>query len=683
MMRAKSKLVLFGALVCLLIWLYIDAAGNAKRKEGIARALARGSIGRLGKDDTEDLQKTINWLAAAAGVRGPVSLNRLNADNQLSVYTTTPDAESLTSCSKGNAVYDGQIDSVFVDVSFLSTYEIRSIFERTDTGPPKDFTEFRFSALPGYYQTYVRFMLLHEFGHRRLHSGRHGLFDGSGWRSLKLNPNEEVEADRFALEAMKTAYRMDLATGGKQVEAVRGDTSFAPKLDPGATTGNQVCADVTAMLGMLTIMSMLTSTPYAPFYEDRDHPNLVSRAKGIARACLDQKDLEPRFRDGLSTSETLYNRIGELTQSPLVELRSARQIEDVVFEKDSVLLSLFGGNSVVRVPLPQIRGAMLKKRPMSQAVDVSHLLNGPPVRSGPRFLWTASESGTFRAEVGALYKAGSHFWEPIRLDPHDYLSTHLVAEVHNPAAPSTLTYLETTDAAGIRSLASVCGSKVVASRTWAAVLADAAQHGAIADTADVTSVTDEGVLLTLLRRDANDQRSLVGLAFLEGRTLAWRYWSGVLRMPKQFTHPDHWNRVIACPNGATAQFLLIKTPERRPAEATWWAWRLSSRGEPVKVGQGPPLGTDVELSNRDPRDVDAPSLSDFACAPPDSVVLNFAQDSVYVLSPRDRDFRLLFPLGDDGTIIRWRLSSYGLAAVFAEDGYKAYLVSTSGTAVSR
>jgi hypothetical protein len=662
----------FGAFVCLLIWLHFDTAGNTRRKTAIARALERGSIGKLTKDDADDLQRTVNWLASAAGVRGPVALNKRNGDDQLSVYTTTPAAENLTSCSKGNAVYDGQIDSVFVDVSFLSTYEIRSIFERTDTGPPNDFQEFRLHDLPGYYQSYIWFILLHELGHRKLHSGRHALFDGSNWRSLKLNPSEEVEADRFALESMKEAYRVDLAAGGKQVEAVRGDTSFAKTLDSGASIGNQVCADLTTMLGMLTAMSMMTSTPFAPFYEDRDHPNLVSRSAGIARACLEQHDLQPRLRESLLTAEGIYWRIGRLTQSPLVELISSTQIDDVVFEKDSVLLSLFGGNSIVRVPLSRIESAMLKGRPISESLDLSELVKGPPIQSGSRFVWAASGNGTFKLEGGELYRAGSKFWEPVRLDVHDYLRTHHVNEVRRPPAPSRLIYIETTDTTGIKSLATVSGSRVVASRTWDDVLSDAVRHGALADTAQVASVSDEGVMLTLLRSES----SPVGIAVLDGSTLAWQRWSGVLRMPSHFTHLDQQNHVIACPND---EILLIETPKHRPAPATWRAWRLSSQSEPVKVGQGPALGTNVEQGHPDPRwALDVPSLSDFACESPDRILLNFAQDSIYVLRPRDHDLRLLFPIGDDGTLFRWRLSHDGRSAVFANDGYKTYLLPAPG-----
>jgi hypothetical protein len=647
--------------------MYFDTTGYRSRMKAITNALARGDIGSLNNEDSQDLKSTIDWLARAAGVPTPVELNKPPSKDHLSVYTTTPAVERLTGCSKGNVVFDSELNAIFVDINLLRTYELRSIFEATDSGPPPDFHEFRLRDLPGFYRAYIWFALLHELGHWKFHRGERRLFDSTQLADFRADDHEELEADQFALRSMVVAYATDMAAGGHRVLSVQEDITSALRLESGATTGSRVCADVGGMFSLLTYATMMTPTPFAPLYHDQTHPNLISRAIGLVRECLAQPDLSRAVASALSSVLGLHQRTWNLMRQPLMELISPFQIEEVAFENHSLLLSAFGRNSLIHVPMKEIAQRMRIKEPASMWIDNIAAAPGPPLNKGVKFVWSNSASGVMRVQGGQLYSAGASSWVPSpgKISSFPYSIIRLL----DPPQPSEFTFLLVAGDDGRPALIdTLSGEAVIASRTFQDILHEAASKGIFANRLEPSTTMPDGLYVTLEKYTDKDHVLVLGTAFLDGRTLKSLWWGGKPKMPGKGLINDG-SHLIAGPDSASREYILVQTLQANSSTA-WTIWRLSEDADPVQVKQGPQLRGGI-LSN----DVlgSVPTLVKISFLPPKSVLLNFAQDSIYSLRPDDGQMDFVFPFGDD-VLLRERVSNSGIVAIFVENGYKVYLL---------
>jgi hypothetical protein len=664
----RYRIVSTALLLALLCWMYFDTTGYRARKSGITAALSRGDIGSLNSEDSRELKATIDWLAQAAGVSAPIELNKPPSEDRLTVYTTTPAAERLTGCSKGNVVFDSEMNAIFVDIGLLRTYELRSIFEATDSGPPKNFQEFRLSDLPGFYRAYIWFALLHELGHWKFHRGERRLFDSTQLADFRANDREELEADRFALQSMVVAYGTDVAAGGHRVVTVQEDISSALSLEPGATMGSRVCGDVGAMFSLLTYVTMMTPAPFAPFYHDQTHPNLISRAIGIVRQCLAQPDLSPIVGRSLSSVLSLDQRTSTLMRQPLVELISPFQIEDVAFENHSLLLSAFGRNALIHVPMKEIEQRIQTTEPTSMRVNGISAAAGQPLNRGSKFVWSSAVSGVMRFQGGQLYSAGTSSWVPLPGTISSF--AHHIYRLLDPPQPSEFSFLLLAgDDGRLSYFHTISGASVIASRTSQDILDEAVSRGIPANRLEPSTTMSDGLFVTLEKYTDKDHVLLLGTTFLDGRTLKSLRWSGKPKMTGN-GYVDYGSHLIAGPDADFRGYTLVQTLQ--PGSSTAWTiWRLSEDTNPFQVKIGPPLRRGGILSNESIGSV--PTLANFSFLPPKSVLLNFAQDSVYSLRPDDGRMEFVFPFGDD-VLLRQRISNTGVVAIFVENGYKVYLL---------
>jgi hypothetical protein len=187
--------------IVLLAWLASQGSTAQRRRAAIDQALRQGQIGQLSQDQTAWLSGTIAWMASAAGVGEPIVLNAPFHKGRLQVYTTTPTVLALTHCGRGNAVYDAQLDVIFLDRDLFDSRDFRTYLSTTAYGNLVSLNDLPFV------QTYVRFLILHELGHRTLHRKAAASFD-SGGSAAEIR---EREADAFALEHLQTAYSMPQA----------------------------------------------------------------------------------------------------------------------------------------------------------------------------------------------------------------------------------------------------------------------------------------------------------------------------------------------------------------------------------------------------------------------------------------------------------------------------------------
>ena len=195
----RRQLVPVGGLGGLAAWLAFSSGPGRRRIRAINEAFAAGKLGRLTPPHQEQVERLASWLAHHAGVAEVVAVNDGVAHGRLNIVVTTPELAALTRCGKGNALYDPDLDTIFVDKSLVWPEEIRLIGRRGASSMDSA-DEFGF-VLSG-----LSFILAHELGHRQRGS-RAAAFFPLDW--LRLNRDataEEMAADRFAVQTITAAY---------------------------------------------------------------------------------------------------------------------------------------------------------------------------------------------------------------------------------------------------------------------------------------------------------------------------------------------------------------------------------------------------------------------------------------------------------------------------------------------
>jgi len=132
----------------------------------------------------------------AARIKDPIVVNSTPRRDHLHFFVTDPGSSWFTRCGEGNAVYDADVDTVFIDRSLFLPTELTRIGQALHWERAAAPRQFPFS------RTFLTLITLHELGHRTLHRVSGGFFD-SGQKAPR---NKELEADGFALEALKRAY---------------------------------------------------------------------------------------------------------------------------------------------------------------------------------------------------------------------------------------------------------------------------------------------------------------------------------------------------------------------------------------------------------------------------------------------------------------------------------------------
>ena len=116
-------------LALLVFWLVLDSPPTETRWKAIAAEFERGTIGKLPADESALLRKTVDWLVPYAGIEGKIIVNERPQPGYLHVYTTTPEALTITGCAQGNAVYDSLLNAIFIDENILRPEEITLLGE--------------------------------------------------------------------------------------------------------------------------------------------------------------------------------------------------------------------------------------------------------------------------------------------------------------------------------------------------------------------------------------------------------------------------------------------------------------------------------------------------------------------------------------------------------------------------
>jgi hypothetical protein len=387
------------ATICagLLIWLFIEPQSAQDRMNQLSRAFKEGRIGALAGKEQSAFSKEILALCKIAGVRQRIEINTVpepgkEFTSSLHFYVSNGAAE-ITRCTKGNAVYDAQLNCIFIDVNLIRA---------NDWMIYQDGIQLNSGDLP-FLNTYRKFIILHELGHYKLHGTSGGYFDLRNKFLSDESRQKELEADNFAIGS----WAKYLANN-EQDEDLGSSIDLRP--DPGNTAEKSSVALLE--MGNNIVLGMTYGlSPYSPFYSDAAHPTYLDRTKGMVLAIARQNNISEKIR---ARAEMIYASLDRTQQiagnEDISEMVCEDPLKDLQF--DNVGLIIFPDQKGIFYKFPYDALRKFKKTGDFKSYSISKAylkqtnLAVDPDAKLTIFSFTGGQ--TFCAVDNTLYELTSH-----------------------------------------------------------------------------------------------------------------------------------------------------------------------------------------------------------------------------------------------------------------------------------
>ncbi len=378
------------AVVGVLVWLALSPRADA-RWATLERLVSSGAIGDVPREDHALFVDLVTKTIGAAEVTNRIIVNGTPSRGALHFYLTDSRTRDFTLCADGNAIYDGELDAVFVDQRLFRPTELGSIGGEP-LFPFMRRREFAFT------RTFLTLVLLHELGHRALHRS-HGLsFDSIGSSEGR---KRELEADAFALEALRRGY-VDGELGADPTVAA--EVSWAGLGDQlnrkEALTAALLFAAAQMSTGLLFTRGSISS-----LYEDASHPSYGVRVGRLAETLAAQVSGSTTFERYIGFFRAKVAQVESLRRLGLVELDSEKPIVGLAFD-DSGLVVVSRDWTIGRVRMKHMAEAAAAKR-KSLAPSV---IGRAPVQSERSYLagiWAVRNGGVWLlSSSGELFSVG-------------------------------------------------------------------------------------------------------------------------------------------------------------------------------------------------------------------------------------------------------------------------------------
>jgi hypothetical protein len=256
--------------------------------------LAEHRIPPLTDTERVKLRTLMEWLKESAGIPDVLMLHaQLDAadadarrDERLDVFVTTPSVSSLTGCQHSNAVYDPQLDAIFIDRELI--YPLRYLVQFRDMAEISSLTEGDLAGALRFLDVYLRFVVAHELGHRKLRHWSNASVAPLSWvtpedRATRLQ-QLETDADAFALEVLTRA-------GDHVPPLFRDDQNEElnifnlPMESPLSAQARAQLAVMNAAFAMVSFRP-LGFTVHSLTYQDMAHLPFVRRIQRLAQAIV-------------------------------------------------------------------------------------------------------------------------------------------------------------------------------------------------------------------------------------------------------------------------------------------------------------------------------------------------------------------------------------------------------------
>jgi hypothetical protein len=653
---SKWSRALFGfACLVLLTWLALQTSPTLHRRTDINKLLDEGKIGQLTSGQADWLQGTVEWMASAAGVREPVVLNARFQPGRLHVFTTTPDSRAITHCDLGNAVYDAQLDAVFLDRSLFDSREFETFLSSTAYGSLTSVNDLPFV------QTYVRFLLLHELGHRALHRNRGGVFDfGSANRA-----NQEREADAFALAHLEAAYALPQALTNKVGSAGADllDLDFNRLSAPERTL-----ADLAGMATGMNLSLLFISNPYAPFYQDSAHATFLSRSLGLLEAARQRQTSDPVLTASLDAVEEMLRREESALSNPLVEIIAPDPIADVSFDKQGLLITSVGLTKLFEIERSSLEDFHASAGPASRFRSIWAGVGTPARESIDDWwkvgLWSSPDGGFAWGRDGRIWKANKQGWSELDTPGWRPLARHSSLHLYTPPQPAIHALAESDDSFGHPWLSSLIPNRVLASRAEGELNAEIQGNGGPRGSS--LSVIGLSELTAFLAIQSPD-KSYWGVSELDLTTMRPRSLTKL-----QFPHLADQSEsqvAIAVSPLPVPRYFLISSNGIEDTTAEFVVWELSATNQPTVLVRHPYFHSKAASLQHA---FGGQSIASVDWMEDRKILLGIGNDSLYLVNLETHTVAPIFHPGDE--IIKKRIGHNGMIAVFVQGGYKCYVM---------
>jgi hypothetical protein len=340
----------------LVIWLFIDSSPMARRIDHLNLLVATGKMYQPADAERDALAQTVRWLAQAAGLSiARVAINERFSPTDseagvLHVYLTSPDQIDVTGCQAYNAIYDPELDAIFLDQSFVALSEWKQLLAAPDGEWGLDIP-LRVRDVPSI-NVFLRFVLLHEFGHRQLHRrATVWYFDDATAR------RREEEADQFALEKMQNALATASEFGIDAIEEYTGNLISYP-VTPDMPVNDQVEASLIEMIKVMLGAQFTLPTASATFAVGRSHPNVITRLVNLMDTAARTYHSAGLLQTLTEYTQLQTQKVEALARLRPLEVRSQSPITALAWHgKERGLIVRGATNSLYRIAGGTLRGA--------------------------------------------------------------------------------------------------------------------------------------------------------------------------------------------------------------------------------------------------------------------------------------------------------------------------------------
>jgi hypothetical protein len=672
-----------------------DGFAQRSRTRAIDDGLRAGTIGgRLNEEQGAKLLKTLQWLASAAGVQDPIVLNQpyseeVRRQRQLHVYLTSPAAQNLTYCGPKNAVYDAELDAIFIDQDIVLTPDWEILLATPDHKPGLDikFKPKNFPAL----RTYLWFVFLHELGHRTLHRSGGGFFDMNRPGSAEGQRQKELEADDFAIAAMEEAFR---TAGGHGIQLVKKyDVRVLNyKVTPATPAPELVAVSLLEMALVISTGHLVLPSPTSPFSESVSHPAYLTRSLRIVDRYLDRPDLGPRIARMARLVAASLNRMKRIRESGFVELSTPNPVAAAAFDTEGLVVACGLPWEVRRVRYDRLRELLRRDAPASipENAETVPIPDGMPVYG----LWNTCDAGTVTMGSDGTQAIITRDFKRIvagKADPN--LPGHKFTRLLKGPQPSRYA-AAVGERGGQEWLHAFDEGRLTArleGKTIRDRLSEVLPAGKWRHKTELATVVGGKVHIPVYSPSAK-ALDLLGFCEVGLPDLAWRGYVG-LRIPARLqgftttTNPlldtRHSARQVVCAaeGDGTRYYLVeaVRSPSKNrlfPGRGQGFrVWEISPDADPVQLVEQPFSSlTEPAIGDANPEWGDTPRvLPDSATwVPPGGLALNVQGDSIYFVDLRTREVRTIFEPGRD--TIKVRAGPDGTVAVFSTGTYRVFVL---------
>lgn len=303
-------------IVLALAWLAWD---RSARNPWLDTAFVQKVSAPIPAGEREELTKELSRVIRAADVTVPLNLNRPFRADALNLYITRSAVSDVTGCRPGDARYVAEPRVMLIDEGVVWPVSAAVSYGAINVESPPNGAR----AL----KIWMHFALLHELGHRKLHSGIRFRF-----RPVS-DPVVEREADLFALDALER-----LATTGEYDT----DSEFSVlRVSKDLTGRDRSAARVASLIQSLSVTLLFGGSQFSPFHADTAHAAFVARFRPRLFEAL-AETTTPAARSYVLLALAYLDRVEETGQLVTAEIYTTSPIRDVAFDGADLIVTAAG-----------------------------------------------------------------------------------------------------------------------------------------------------------------------------------------------------------------------------------------------------------------------------------------------------------------------------------------------------